>query len=64
MASQAYPVVLYYRDPIECLQSLFSNPLLQDHIEFTPYCLYKTAEKLIRIYTEWMSGQAAENLQV
>ena len=53
------PVVLYYKDPIICLQAIFSNPLFQDHIELTPYHIYKSMDKCVREYKEWMSGDVA-----
>lgn len=58
------PLTLYYRDPIECLQSLMSNPLLKGSIDFTPFKLWKTAERVVRVYNEWLSGDAAWKIQV
>lgn len=55
---------LYYRDPVECLSSLLQSPLLKDHLGFTPRRLFETAEKLVRVYTEWLSGDAAWSIQV
>jgi hypothetical protein len=57
-------IVLYYRDPLLCLQYLMLNPLVQDHISFSPFKLYETAAKTMRIYTEWLSGDQAWNIQV
>ena len=57
-------VVLYYRDPLECLQSLMRSPLLKDHIAFSPFHLYESAAKVTRMYTEWLSGDAAWHMQV
>ncbi|KAF8130477.1 hypothetical protein K438DRAFT_1788654 [Mycena galopus ATCC 62051] len=57
------PLTLFYRDPLECLQALLSNPLVQDHIQFTPFKLWETSAKLMRLYTEWLSGDAAWDLQ-
>ncbi|KAJ7807710.1 hypothetical protein B0H13DRAFT_2243903 [Mycena leptocephala] len=57
------PLTLYYRDPLECLQALLSNPLVQDFIHFTPFRLWETSEKLMRIYSEWLSGDVAWDLQ-
>ncbi|KAJ7726477.1 hypothetical protein B0H16DRAFT_1332097 [Mycena metata] len=57
------PLTLYYRDPIECLQSLMSNPLLKGSIDFTPFKLWKTAERVVRVYNEWLSGDAAWKIQ-
>lgn len=57
-------IVLYYRDPLLCLQYLMQNPLVKDHISFSPFKLYENATKLLRIYTEWLSGDIAWNMQV
>lgn len=55
---------LYYRDPLECLEFLFRNPLFADHIDFCPRRVYRTAERLVRIYSEWMTGDSAWEMQV
>ena len=59
-------IYLYYRDPVECLKSLLRSPLLKDHLNFTPRRLFENAdsEKLVRVYTEWLSGDAAWSMQV
>lgn len=57
-------VILYYRDPILCLQHLMLSPLVQDHISFSPFKLYENATKIMRIYTEWLSGERAWDIQV
>jgi len=57
-------VKLFYRDPLECIESLLTSPLASDDIEFTPYRVFKTAEKSIREYNEWMSGNVAWEMQV
>jgi len=41
-----------------------NSPLSADDIEFTPYQLYKTAEKSVRVYSEWLTGNAAWEMQV
>ncbi|KAF8802554.1 hypothetical protein BYT27DRAFT_7111964 [Phlegmacium glaucopus] len=56
-------IYLYYRDPVECLRSLMRSPLLKDHLDFTPRRLFEDMEKLVRIYTEWLSGDAAWSMQ-
>ena len=58
------PVNLYFRDGIECLSSLFGSPLVADHLQCSPFRVFKTAEKLVRVYGEWMSGNAAWDMQV
>jgi hypothetical protein len=57
-------ITLYYRDPVECIASLFNSPLLADHLDLVPYRLYQTVEKTLRIYDEWMSGDNAWEMQV
>ena len=57
-------IILYYHDPILCLQYLMQSPLIQDHLSFTPFKLYKNAAKTMRVYTEWLSGERAWNIQV
>ena len=57
-------IVLYFRDPIECLKSLFSNPLYHKHIELVPYRCYTSAAKTNRVYDEWMSGDVSWTIQV
>lgn len=55
---------LFFRDPIECLQALLSNPRLSGHIEFCPRKLYETADATHRVYQEWLTGDYAWELQV
>ncbi|KAJ7481071.1 hypothetical protein B0H11DRAFT_1724567 [Mycena galericulata] len=57
------PLTLYYRDPIECLQSLLGNPLIQDFVHFTPFRLWSNSAKLMRVYTEWLSGDVSWEIQ-
>src|SRR5882762_1466050 len=58
------PLHLFYRDPLECIQSILFNPLVKDSIEFTPFRLYESATKAMRLYTEWLSGDVAWSMQV
>jgi Plavaka transposase len=58
------PLTLYYRDPLECLQSLLSNPLIQDFVHFTPFRLWSNSARLMRVYTEWLSGDVSWEIQV
>ncbi|KAH9165648.1 hypothetical protein EDB89DRAFT_2116030 [Lactarius sanguifluus] len=44
-------VHLFYRDPLECIQCILSNPLMNDHIS------------AMRIYTEWLTGDVAWSMQ-
>ena len=40
------------------------SPLVKDHILFSPIKLYQSTAKLTRIYTEWLSGDKAWDVQV
>ncbi|KAG2100261.1 hypothetical protein BD769DRAFT_1291473, partial [Suillus cothurnatus] len=57
------PIRLFWRDPVECLESLFSNPLFHDKLDFIPRRVYKTAERLLRVYSEWLTGDSAWEMQ-
>jgi hypothetical protein len=57
-------LTLFYRDPLECIQSILHNPLMKDHIKFKPLRIFESASRAMRIYTEWLSGNAAWSIQV
>ncbi|KAG1846272.1 hypothetical protein F4604DRAFT_1595105 [Suillus subluteus] len=57
------PICLFWRDPVECLESLFSNPLFHDKLDFVPRRVYKTAARLLRVYSEWLTGNSAWDMQ-
>ncbi|KAF8438820.1 hypothetical protein L210DRAFT_853522, partial [Boletus edulis BED1] len=57
------PVHLYYRDALECIKSLFNHPFFADKIDFMPFQLFTTAERVVRVYTEWMSSNSAWEMQ-
>lgn len=57
-------LTLFYRDPLECIQSILHNPLMKDHIEFKPLHIFQSASRVMRVYTEWMTGNAAWSMQV
>ena len=58
------PVHLYFRDPLECVESLFNNPFFADKMDFTPYRLFTTPERDVRVFTEWMSSDGTWEMQV
>jgi len=64
LISTKKPIELFYRNPVDCLQALLRSPLLKDHISFSPFHLYESAAKVIRMYTEWLSGDAVWYMQV
>jgi len=55
---------LFYRDALSCVEYLLGNPLFSDCINFCPVRLYQDAEQSIRVYTEWVTGNAAWEMQV
>jgi hypothetical protein len=57
------PLTLYYRNPLELLESLLQNPLVQDHLHYTPFRKFEVAEKAMRVYSEWLSGDVAWEMQ-
>ncbi|KIJ14128.1 hypothetical protein PAXINDRAFT_79800 [Paxillus involutus ATCC 200175] len=57
------PARLFYRDAVDCLAYLFSNPLFKDWLEPSPYRVFETAECLVRVYSEWMSAGVAWGMQ-
>ena len=57
------PVILYWRDPLECIATIFNNPLLRGLINFLPYKEY-SLPTMRRRYSEWMTGDDAWNMQV
>ncbi|KAI6138406.1 hypothetical protein BKA82DRAFT_4366524 [Pisolithus tinctorius] len=58
-----HPVHLYWRDPLECIAWLLNHPLFSDQLDFVPRRVYKTPEKLCRVYTEWMTADDAWRMQ-
>ncbi|KAG1800382.1 uncharacterized protein HD556DRAFT_1430435 [Suillus plorans] len=57
------PVVLYWRDPLDCISSLLNHPAFHDQLDFTPRRVYTTAQRLCRVYSEWATGDDAWNMQ-
>ena len=55
---------LFYRNTMECLEILLSNPLCGNSIDFSPYCVFTNAQHFVQVYTEWMSSNHAWQLQV
>src|ERR1700692_23569 len=62
--STKHPIRLFWRDPVECLESLFSNPLFHDKLDFVPRRVYTTAARVLRVYSEWLTGDFAWDIQV
>ncbi|KAF9237842.1 hypothetical protein BU15DRAFT_62863 [Melanogaster broomeanus] len=56
-------VRLYFRDTLECIESLFNHPYFIDKLHLTPHRIFETAERRVRMYSEWMTGDVAWNMQ-
>jgi hypothetical protein len=52
-------IQLFWRDPIEHLESLFSNLLFNDKLDFVPCRVYTTAAHVLHVYLEWLMGDYA-----
>ncbi|KIM69832.1 hypothetical protein SCLCIDRAFT_102953, partial [Scleroderma citrinum Foug A] len=56
-------VILYYRNPVECIQSLLSHPLFVPHISFIPQKVWTSFAQVVCVYQEWLLGNHAWDLQ-
>ncbi|KAJ7461772.1 hypothetical protein B0H11DRAFT_1693331, partial [Mycena galericulata] len=54
------PLVLYYRDPLECIRFLLNNPLLKNHLDLTPKKTFRDGKRVIG---EWVTGDGAWGMQ-
>ncbi|TFK59814.1 hypothetical protein BDN72DRAFT_723748, partial [Pluteus cervinus] len=54
---------LYYRNPLQCIEAILQNPLVTDYISYSPVRVYRSAQKTVRVYSEWLSGSAAWEMQ-
>ena len=63
-----YPVKklirLFYRNAVDCLQTLLSHPLFEPHISFVPWKVWTSTTKICHIYDEWLSGDHTWKIQV
>ncbi|KAG1798402.1 hypothetical protein EV424DRAFT_1332896 [Suillus variegatus] len=58
------PVILYWRDSLECIMSILNHPFFHDQIDFMPCRVYTTVQQLCHMYFEWMTADDAWNMQV
>ncbi|KAF9231959.1 hypothetical protein BU15DRAFT_90780 [Melanogaster broomeanus] len=57
------PVRLYFRDTLDCIESLFNHPYFIDKLDLTPQRIFETAEHVVRMYSEWMTSDVAWSMQ-
>ena len=60
----AKPVVLFYRNPLEVVQVLLRNPILEGKWAFTARRVYDDSNRQNRIYGDWMTSDGAWAAQV
>jgi hypothetical protein len=60
----AKPVILFYRDPLECIQVLLRNPAFEGRWDFIPRRIYDDPDRQNRLYSEWMTSDGAWAAQV
>jgi hypothetical protein len=60
----AKPIVLFYRDPLECIQVLLRNPTFEGRWTFSSQRLYKDPSKQSLVYGDWMTSDGAWSAQV
>ncbi|KIK12076.1 hypothetical protein PISMIDRAFT_121497, partial [Pisolithus microcarpus 441] len=54
---------VFYRDAIECLQHLIHSPSNSGQVHFVPKKIYSAADCMQCIYTDWLTGDRAWELQ-
>ena len=60
----AKPMVLFYRDPLECIQALLQNPTFEGKWFFSARRIYKDPNRQNRVYSDWMTSDGAWSAQV
>ena len=60
----AKPVVLYHRDPLECIQLLLCHPIFEGKWAFTARRVFKDPNRQNRVYGDWMTSDGAWSAQV
>ena len=60
----AKPIVLFYRNPLECIQALLQNPTFEGKWTFSTQQVYDDSSRQNHVYSDWMSGDRAWSAQV
>ncbi|KAG1880194.1 hypothetical protein F4604DRAFT_1922876 [Suillus subluteus] len=58
------PAILYWRDPLECIASIFNHPLFHNRLDYMSRKVYSTVQRLSQIYTKWVTGDHAWEMQL
>ncbi|KAL4061779.1 hypothetical protein J3A83DRAFT_4040850, partial [Scleroderma citrinum] len=54
---------LYSCDALNCVESLFNHPYFAGKMDYMPFHLFTMVEHTVRVFTEWMSGNGAWDMQ-
>ncbi|KAG2129257.1 uncharacterized protein EDB93DRAFT_1243436 [Suillus bovinus] len=57
------PIVLYWCDSLECISNIFNHPLFHDFMDYSTCRVYTCVQKACHVYTEWMTGDCAWEIQ-
>ncbi|KAG2131043.1 hypothetical protein DEU56DRAFT_872231 [Suillus clintonianus] len=57
------PVILYWCDPLNCISSILNHPTFHKELDFMPRRVYTTAQQLYHVYSKWMTGNDAWEMQ-
>ena len=60
----AKPIVLFYRNLLECIQALLQNPTFEGKWTFSAQRVYDNPDRQNRIYGDWMTSDGAWSAQV
>jgi hypothetical protein len=55
---------LWKQDTIECIRELMGNPAFQEHLRYTPQCMYEDKDRKTCIFDEMWMGDWWWNMQV
>lgn len=56
------PLIVYYRDPVDCMKFLLQNPIFAGRIRFSPEHHYDISGA--RTYSDWITSDGAWEMQV
>ena len=58
------PLILYYRDGLECYKHIWGCPVYKNYMDYVPRREYTTEDKTERLYNEMFTADRAWALQV
>ena len=55
---------IYYRNPVNVIQALWSNPIYSNQMTFAPQKMWSSSERISRLYNEMWTGDWWWKIQV